>query len=149
MNYHLAQLNIARFRLPPEHEANTDFIQNLDNVNALAESSPGFVWRMVGEGDNALDIQAFDDPNMVINMSVWQTPEALAAFVYRNKEHRAIMRRRAEWFDHIDTYLVLWWVPQGHEPSLSEAKEKLDLLSKRGPSEEAFTVKDQFPAPID
>lgn len=147
MNYHLAQLNIARFRLPQEHPDNAEFIDNLDRVNAIAEAQEGFVWRLVGEQNNALDVAAFDDLNVITNMSVWSSLESLSAFVYRNKEHSAIMRRRAQWFENIDFHLVLWWVKQGHIPSLDEAKAKLELLSEIGSSENAFTFKEPFPSP--
>ncbi|GHA03195.1 hypothetical protein GCM10008090_10220 [Arenicella chitinivorans] len=147
MKYHLAQLNIARFRLPQEHPDNKDFIDNLDRVNALAETQEGFVWRFTGEGNDAMDVQAFDDPNIASNMSLWTDLNALGAFVYRNKEHREIMRRRSSWFDKIDFYLVLWWVQAGHIPTLEEAKERLELLSKEGPTENAFTFKEPFPSP--
>jgi len=147
MNYQLAQLNIARFRLPREHPDNVDFVENLDRVNAIAENQEGFVWRLIGEGNNALDVNAFDDPNVVSNMSVWDTLESLGAFVYRNSEHRTIMRRRSEWFDEIDFYLVLWWIEEGHIPTLEEAKEKLEFLALKGPTEKAFTFKNPFPSP--
>jgi len=147
MNYHLAQLNIARFRLPQEHPNNIDFIENLDRVNAIAENQDGFVWRFTGEGNNALDVNAFDDPNVASNMSLWENLESLGAFVYRNKDHREIMRRRNEWFDKIDFYLVLWWVEEGYIPTLEEAKEKLELLESQGPTEKAFTFKNPFPSP--
>lgn len=147
MNYHLAQLNIARFRLPQEHPDNSEFIENLDRVNAIAESQNGFVWRLTGDGNDAMDIQAFDDPNIAANMSLWSDLESLGSFVYRNKEHRDIMRRRGEWFDKVDFYLVLWWVKEGHTPTLEEAKDRLELLSKTGPSEKAFTFKQPFAAP--
>lgn len=147
MNYYLAQLNIARFRLPQEHPDNKEFIANLDRVNAIAENMDGFIWRFTGEGNDAIDIQAFDDPNVALNMSLWSSLEALGAFVYRNKDHRNIMRRRAEWFDKIDFYLVLWWVQEGHIPSTDEAKEKLELLENEGPTENAFTFKHPFPSP--
>lgn len=147
MNYHLAQLNIARFRLPQEHPVNQDFINNLDRVNAIAESQAGFIWRLTGEGNDALDVQAFDDPNIASNMSVWKDIESLGAFVYRNKEHREIMRRRKEWFEHIDFYLVLWWVQEGHTPTLEEAKQRLELLQCNGSTEKALTFKEPHPCP--
>ncbi len=147
MAYHLAQLNIARFHLPKEHPINKDFVDNLDRVNAIAERQEGFIWRLVGDGDNATDIQAFDDPKMIVNMSVWASMESLSAFVYRNKEHRSIMRRREEWFEEIEFYLVLWWVKTSHTPSLKEAKEKLTLLQENGPSANAFTFKAPFACP--
>ncbi|MFT5391890.1 MAG: hypothetical protein ACI8PT_002085 [Gammaproteobacteria bacterium] len=104
MNYQLAQLNIARFRLPPAHPNNTEFVDNLDRINAIAESQSGFIWRFTGEGNDALDVQAFEDPNIAVNMSACSDMEALSAFVYRNEEHLRIMRRRKEWFAR-DGYL--------------------------------------------
>lgn len=147
MKYHLAQLNIARFRLPQEHPNNKDFVDNLDRVNAIAEAQKGFIWRMTGEGNDALDVQAFENSNVVTNLSVWSDLESLGAFVYRNKAHREIMRRRREWFDEIDFYLVLWWVQEGHIPTIEEAKGKLELLSREGPTDKAFTFKEPFPSP--
>lgn len=147
MQYHLAQINIARFRLPMADPANAVFVGNLDRVNAIAEAQPDFVWRLKGDGNNALDIQAFDDPNMVINMSVWTDLDALAAFVYRNMDHREIMRRRREWFERIENYMALWWIPAGHIPSAAEGKARLDLLARRGPTPEAFVFPQPFPPP--
>lgn len=144
MNYHLAQLNIAQFRLPQVHPVNADFVANLDRVNAIAESQQGFVWRLVGDGNDATDIQAFDDPNILVNLSVWTDIESLAAFAYRNSAHKEIMRRRNEWFDKMEFYLVLWWIEEGHIPTLTEAKERLNLLEADGPSEKAFTFKQSF-----
>jgi Domain of unknown function (DUF3291) len=145
MKYQLAQLNIARFELPQDHPQNADFVNALDRVNAVAEAQPGFVWRFTGEGNDALDVQAFDDPNIAVNMSVWEDLDALGAFVYRNEEHLAIMRRRREWFEKIRIHLVLWWVEEGHIPTLDEAKGKLAYLEKHGPSSEAFTFREPFP----
>src|SRR4051812_12593123 len=126
---------------------NADFIANLDRVNELAELAPGFVWRMVGAGNNALDIQAFPNPNTAVNMSVWSDLDSLADFVYRNPGHREIMRRRREWFERMEFHLALWWVPRGHRPSLDEGKARLDLLARVGPSDGAFLFKAPFPAP--
>lgn len=147
MNHHLAQINIARFRVPGDDPVNADFMAALDRVNAVAESQPGFIWRLVGDGNDAMDINAFDDPDLAINMSVWTSIEALEAFVYRHPEHLAIMRRRAEWFDKMKVYAALWWVPVGHTPSLDEAKDKLATLEADGPTPAAFTFKHRFPAP--
>ncbi|WP_370308847.1 DUF3291 domain-containing protein [Sinimarinibacterium flocculans] len=147
MQHHLAQINIARFRLPMADPANAEFVGNLDRVNAIAETQPGFVWRLKGDGNNALDIQAFDDPNMAINMSVWTDLDALAAFVYRNMDHREIMRRRREWFERIEIYMALWWIPAGHIPSAAEGKARLDLLARLGPTPEAFVFRQPFPPP--
>ena len=140
-------MNIATFHLPYEDPSNAEFVNNLDRVNAIAESQPGFVWRLVGDGNNALDIQAFEDPNVAANMSVWSDMESLAAFVYRNKEHRTIMRRRAEWFEKMDFYMVLWWIKSDHKPTLEEAKIRLELLRQNGSSASAFTFKNPYPMP--
>lgn len=147
MNYQLAQLNIAKFRLPQEHPDNADFVNNLDRVNAIAESQEGFVWRFTGSGNDALDVQAFDDPNIAVNMSVWADIKPLVNFVYRNQAHKEIMRRRKEWFDKIDFHMVLWWIEQDRKPSLEEAKIRLELLKQNGPSYSAFTFKQPFAAP--
>lgn len=146
MTHHLAQLNIARWSRPSDAPENADFHANLDRINALAEAQPGFVWRLTGEGNNATDVVAFDDTAVITNMSVWRDMESLAAFVYRTG-HREIMRRRAEWFDRMETYMVLWWVPAGHEPTVGEAKARLAHLAAHGPSPEAFTFREPFPAP--
>lgn len=147
MAYHLAQLNIARFMKPAEHPDNAEFVNNLDRVNAIAESQPGFVWRLIGDGNDALDIQAFDDPNIAVNMSLWKDLESLADFVYRNEEHVAIMRRRREWFEKTKIHLVLWWVEAGHIPTLDEARDRLEMLIADGPSARAFTFRQPYPPP--
>lgn len=147
MTYHLAQVNIGRFRKPTDHPDNADFMNNLDRVNALADAAPGFVWRLTGEGDNATDIRPFPDPMLAINMSVWESVEALAAFAYRNAEHRSIMRRRREWFEETPVYMALWWIPAGTLPSLDDARAKLELLARLGPTPDAFTFREPFPAP--
>ena len=145
--YELAQVNIARFRLPQNHPANADFVNSLDRVNAIAESQPGFIWRLQGEGNDALDVQAFDDPNTAINMSVWSDIQSLVNFTYCNDEHKNIMRRRKEWFEKIDFYMALWWVEQGRRPTIEEAKVRLKLLRQQGSTYSSFTFKKPFPAP--
>ena len=147
MSHHIAQINIAKFRLPMAHPANAAFIASLDGVNAIAEAQPGFVWRLTGEGNNALDLKAFDDPDIAVNMSVWTDLDALTSFVYRNSAHREIMRRRREWFDHMEFFLALWWVPVGHRPSVAEGVARIELLAQRGPTEDAFLFKQPFPPP--
>ena len=147
MEFELAQLNLARFRLPMEHPLNAPFVDNLDRVNAIAEAQPGFVWRLTGEGNNALDVQAFDDPAVAVNLSVWSDLASLTAFVYRNDAHLEIMRRRKEWFEKMQFYLVLWWVKKGHVPSVAEAKDRLAWLTDHRPSETAFDFSHPFPAP--
>jgi len=143
---HLAQINIGRLRAPMDAPDTAGFADNLDRINALAETQPGFVWRLTGEGNNATDIQMFDDPLQLLNMSVWTDLDALAAFVYRS-DHRDVMRRRAEWFHKMELFMCLWWVPAGHEPTPEEGIARLDILRRRGPSPEAFTFREPFPAP--
>ena len=147
MNYQLAQVNIAKFRLPQEHAANADFVNNLDRVNAIAENQPGFIWRFTGTGNDALDIQAFDNPNIAINMSVWSDIKHLVNFVYRNNDHKEIMRRRKEWFEKIDFHMVLWWVEENQRPTVEDAKIRLELLQRNGPTYSAFTFKHPYQAP--
>jgi len=125
MEYQLAQLNIAKFRVSQNHPVNTDFVNNLDRVNAIAESQPGFIWRFTGEGNDALDVQAFEDPDIAVNMSVWEDIQSLVNFVYRNNDHKEIMRRRKEWFEKIEFYMVLWWIEADRRPTVEDAKIRL------------------------
>ena len=147
MKYQLAQLNIARFKKPADHPDNAEFVNNLDRVNKIAETQPGFVWRFTGNGNDALDVHAYEDPNIAVNMSIWSDLESLGAFVYRNKDHLAIMRRRNEWFEKTKMHLVLWWVEEGHIPTIDEAKSKQELLVKHGSSKDAFTFRQPHPPP--
>ena len=147
MKYHLAQVNIARFLIQQDDPVNKGFIDNLDRVNAIAEKQPGFVWRFQGNGNNAMDIQAFEDPKIAVNMSVWEDIQALVDFVYREKEHKEIMGKRKQWFEKIDFHMVLWWIEEGRKPTIEEAKIRLELLKQSGPTYSAFTFKKPFAAP--
>jgi len=147
MAFQLAELNIARFKQAIDDPINKGFVDNLASVNAQAESATGFVWRLVGDGDDAMDIQAFDDPNTVINLSVWENKEALVAFVYGNEDHKNIMKRRREWFARIQFNVVLWWLPKGYTPTIGEAKQRLALLEKHGPSPYAFSFAQNIAPP--
>lgn len=140
MTFHIAQINVARFRVARGSPVNADFEAALDRVNALGEGSPGFVWRMTGEGDS-------EDPDLTINMTVWESLDALAAFAYRNLDHRAIMRRRSEWFVETPVYMALWWMPVGMLPTLREGLARLELIARLGPTQDAFTFKQPFPPP--
>jgi len=146
--YHLAELNIGRIvGDTPDDPRLAEFMAALDEINALAEASPGFVWRLQDDSGNATSITAFNDPRMLLNMSVWESAEALAAFAYKT-DHAVFLARRREWFQPPDgPDLVLWWVPAGHIPTTSEAKARLDQLATSGPDPEAFTFRDRFPAP--
>jgi len=145
-NYQLAQLNVALMREPLESPAMADFVANLDRINVLAESSPGFVWRLQTEEGNATALRPLGEETLV-NISVWSDVESLNRFVYKSA-HVEIMRRRKEWFEATrGAYVVLWWIPSGHRPSVSEAIAKLELLRANGPTNEAFTFRHAFLAP--
>ena len=145
-SYHLAQLNIAKMKYPAEAIEMAEFRDNLDRINALADEAPGFVWRLQTEEGDATEIDFFG-PDILVNMSVWEDSKSLHDYVYR-KSHAQIMSRRKEWFERFeDSYTVLWWIPADTIPTLDEANEKLELLRARGPTAEAFTFKQGFPAP--
>jgi hypothetical protein len=135
---HLVQLNIGRLRYPTDDPRMADFMNNLDLVNGLAERSAGFVWRLKDESNNATNIRPFDDPQMAVNLSVWESVEALERFVYQTI-HKRFYGRREEWFDKMEgPHFVMWWVPAGHRPTVTEAKERLAHLAAHGPSDHAF-----------
>jgi hypothetical protein len=145
--YELAQLNIGIIKGPMDSPLMADFANNLERINALAEASPGFVWRLQTEEGDATSIRPFGDENMLVNMSVWRDLESLNRYVYKSA-HVDIMRRRKEWFERMsEAFLVLWWVNKGHRPTVEEALAKLALLRERGASAEAFTFRYPFSAP--
>ncbi|MEX0628050.1 MAG: DUF3291 domain-containing protein [Cucumibacter sp.] len=138
---HLAQLNIGRLLYPVDDPRVADFVNALDKVNAMAERMPGFIWRLVGAGNNALDIRVFDDPAMAVNMSVWESAEHLEQFVW-NTVHKRFYNRKAEWFDALQSqHFVMWFIEEGHIPTLTEARERLEHLDANGNSEFAFDWK--------
>ncbi len=123
-----------------------DFVANLDRINDLAERSPGYVWRFKTDDGNATGLRPFGD-DYLVNLSVWRDIDALYNYVYKSA-HVEIMKRRKEWFETMrERYSVLWWVPEGHRPTTAEAKVRLQLLREQGPTPEAFTFKNPFPAP--
>ena len=147
MGYHLAQLNIARLLAPIESAQLAGFVARLGDINALADAAPGFVWRFQTEDGDATSVRPYDDDRILVNFSVWETPEQLHAFVYRTA-HAEVMRRRREWFAHLhEAYTVLWWVPIGHRPSVEEARERLERLRAEAETPAAFTFKRLFPPP--
>lgn len=144
--FELAQLNIAIMKEPLESPSMADFVASLDRINALAEAAPGFVWRLQTEEGDATAMRPMGEDTLV-NMSVWRDIESLNRYVY-GTAHVDIMRRRKEWFERMrDTSVVLWWVRQGHRPTVPEAIAKLELLRNQGPSAEAFTFRHAFLAP--
>jgi heme-degrading monooxygenase HmoA len=145
--YYLAQMNIGRLRAPVDSPEVAEFVALLDPINALADTAPGFVWRLQTEDGNATAVRILDDDTLIVNMSVWESLDALAAFVYES-HHRDVMRRRREWFNRMaESYLVLWWVEAGHIPAVAEAEERLLHLRRHGPTARAFTFKALYPAP--
>jgi hypothetical protein len=146
--FHVAQLNVALPREPLESELLSEFVAALGPVNATADGSPGFVWRLQGDGGDATSIRVLDDERLIVNMSVWETIEDLTAFVYRSG-HVAVMRRRREWFERIAFHMVLWWVPEGHLPAVAEGMERLAHLRAHGPSPQAFTFRARFAPDLD
>ena len=139
--YHLAQLNIGTALDSMESEVMKEFTDNLELINGIGENSPGFVWRLKDESGDATAIEFTDDPNVLVNLTVWQDPQSLKDFVFKT-QHATFLARKKEWFKPVSeaTY-VLWWIPEGHIPSLEEAKAKLDHLNEHGESPSAFSFK--------
>ncbi len=146
----LAQMNIARFRAPMDDPSMAGFVEMLDPINHHAEAADGFVWRLTDEGSNdATSIVFYDDPLLLVNMSVWRDMESLRDYVYRG-DHVEMVKRRHEWADAFEsTYLVLWWIDADHRPTLTEGDERLRMLRDDGPSPDAFTFGRAFPPPAD
>jgi Domain of unknown function (DUF3291) len=142
--WHIAQLNIGRMVAPINAPEVADFVASLDPINALADSSPGLVWRLQTDAGNATSIHAFDDELLLLNMSVWESIETLRAFTYTTA-HTAVLRRRGEWFERLaEAHLVLWWIPKGHVPTIEEAIGRLEHLRRNGPTPMAFTFRVPF-----
>ena len=145
--HHLAQLNVATLVAPIDSPELADFVAQLDEINALAERSPGFVWRFRTDEGNATGAEHPFGDDVIPNMSVWTSIEALHGYVYRSA-HTFVMARRSEWFHRMrESYSVLWWVPAGHRPTLDEAHGRLERLRTDGPGARAFTFKRPWPAP--
>jgi GNAT superfamily N-acetyltransferase len=137
MDVQLAQFNVGTLKAPIDHPDTAEFADALAAVNVLAEASPGFVWRLQDDGGDATGIAAYDDPNTIVNMSVWDSMDALRAFAF-NGTHRDFLRRRGEWFAPGTSGAVNWWVPAGTLPTVDQAKRRLAFLRAFGPSPYAF-----------
>jgi hypothetical protein len=151
MGFHLAQLNVGRLLHPLDHPQIREFVDGLEHINQLADQSPGFVWRLQSEAGNATGVEHpwSQDPFLLVNMSLWKTPEDLKQFVYRSG-HLDYYLKRSDWFEKpSQAHYVLWWVPQNHIPSLDEAAERLEHYRTHGPSPAAFWFGKLFPAPAD
>ena len=152
VDYVLAQVNVARMREPLDSPLLADFVAALGPVNAAADAAPGFVWRLQTEDGNATAVRAFEwdgagSAGVLVNMSVWESVEALAGYVY-SEAHRRVLRRRREWFERMaEASMALWWVPRGHVPTTREAEERVRYLRRHGPTARAFTLRVHFPPP--
>lgn len=145
-DWQLAQINIGRVKAPLEDPSMAEFMAALAPVNAIADESPGFVWRLKDDSGNSTYIRVFDDPQMIVNLSVWESVEALRAFTYRG-QHTSVLTRRREWFDKIDRpHLAMWWTKAGSQPTAMEGLARLDHLHRHGPTEFAFTFAKIFEA---
>ncbi|HSC84956.1 MAG TPA: DUF3291 domain-containing protein [Pseudomonas sp.] len=144
--YQLAQLNIATMKEPLESPGMVDFVANLERINALAEASPGYIWRLQDEEGDATALRPFG-AEVLVNMSVWRDVQALSDYVYKSA-HTEMLKRRREWFEKVDeAHMVLWWVPSGHQPGIDEAAERLAYFRAHGPSAHAFSFRQAFAAP--
>ncbi len=143
---HIAQVNIARMKGALDSPVMEGFVARLEEINALADRSPGFVWRLQTEGGDATYLRPYDDDRVLFNLSAWENVEALKHYVYKTA-HVELLRDRRNWFEHFaGSYAALWWIPVGHIPSVDEAKQRLAHLAEHGPSQFAFTFK-TVPAP--
>ena len=144
MKFHLAQLNVGAILAPLDSPVMADFANNLDKINALAEASPGFIWRLKDDANNATSIQMFDDERIIVNMSVWETLEHLYQFAYKSM-HAEFLKRRKEWFEKMgEMYYVLWYVPAGTVPGVMEARQRLEHLRAHGETPHAFSFSKRF-----
>lgn len=145
IEHHLAQLNIAKMKFALESPELADFVARLEDINALADESPGFVWRLQSDEGDATAIDHFG-PDYLVNMSVWEDVDSLHGYVYRSA-HNEVMAQRKQWFDRmLEAYSVLWWIPVGTVPTIAQADERLQCLRLNGPTAEAFTFKQIFAA---
>jgi hypothetical protein len=142
--FHIAQINIGRIKAPLEDRMMAGFVGRLDELNALADASPGFVWRLQTDEGNATYFRPYDDDRILMNMSVWETLDTLRNYVYHTV-HAELLRQRHNWFEKFaGSYVALWWVPVGHKPGIDEAKKRLAHLEANGPTQFAFTFKTVF-----
>ena len=149
MTFHLAQCNIVKLKAPLDSPIVAGFVAALEPINALADSAPGFVWRLKTDGGDATSIRVFADDQIILNMSVWESMEALSNYVYRSG-HKDVLRQRRQWADRFEgVQATMWWIRAGTVPEPSEAVARLDHLSRVGPSAYAFTFRTIFAAPDD
>ena len=149
MTHHLAQINIGRLVAPVDDPKISEFVEQLDAINALADRAPGFVWRLQSSSGNATDVPYDDDPFVIVNMSVWESVDALRDYVYASR-HLDVLRDRAKWFEKMEKpHYCLWWVPAGHIPSVGEGRERLEHYQIHGATRMSFWFSQQFPTPVE
>jgi hypothetical protein len=147
-NVHLAEVNIGRVKAPLDDRSMAGFVARLAEINALADASTGFIWRLQGAEGNATYLRPFDDDRILFNLSVWESVEHLRAYTY-GSAHAELMRQRHDWFERFDgVSIALWWIQAGRVPTVEEAKARLEHLSVHGPTPFAFTFEKPFPAII-
>src|SRR5450755_3012666 len=145
--FHLAQINIARLIAPLDDPKIADFVAQLVSINQLADASPGFVWRLQSDAGNATDLSYCDDPFVIVNMSVWDSIEALKNFTYKSR-HLQVFRDRNRWFEKMTLpHYCLWWIPVGHRPAIAEGRNRLAYYQRHGSTPEAFWFSEWHPAP--
>ena len=145
--WEIAQLNVGRTIAPLDSPVMAGFMDRLAEINALAEATPGFVWRLQGDSGNNTDLKVSDDPRFIVNLTVWRSIDELWAYTYRS-DHSTVLRRRYEWFERRETPgMVLWWQPTRTIPTVDEALRRLRRLTELGPTPEAVTFKQRFPPP--
>jgi heme-degrading monooxygenase HmoA len=146
--YHLAQINVSRLLAPLDSDRLRPFVERLERVNAAADAAPGFVWRLQTDDGDATAVRVFDDAEMIVNLSVWESLDALREFAYRDPRHVEVLRRRREFFIRDEeAALALWWIDARTLPTVPDAESRLTLLRAVGPSQDAFTFKRSFPPP--
>ena len=149
MTYHLAQINIGRLVAPVDDPKIAEFVAQLDEINALADAAPGFVWRMQSEAGNATDVVYNDDPFVIVNMSIWESVEALRDYVYQSR-HTEVLRDRVKWFEKMEKpHYCLWWVPAGHIPTVAEGRERLEHYQTHGATPVSIWFSQRFDAPLE
>ncbi|HEX4229957.1 MAG TPA: DUF3291 domain-containing protein [Bryobacteraceae bacterium] len=146
-DWHLAQINIGRLVAPLNDPRIAEFVALLAPINALADQTPGFVWRLQSENGNATEFAYNEDPSIMVNMSVWESVDALRKYVYAS-QHIGVFRQREKWFEKMDraTY-CLWWIPAGHRPTISEGRDRLEHYREHGATPFSFWFSQLFPAP--
>ena len=134
----LSELNVGYALYPLDDPRMAGFMDNLDRINTLAERAPGFVWRMKSDSGNATDIAVPGDAEMISNLSVWEDVASLGAYVF-NTVHAQFYNRKERWFVQMERpHFVMWWVADGHIPTLQEAMERLKYLQDNGSTDHAF-----------